>query len=722
MTARSTPRRRPSLARWFLAAMLALIGAVAPIESPDLLGPLGELAGTSQALAQIGSVVQGTPDNCPTTPAPWTPRPSDPGHTTSTECELLIPPCLATPWDSSQFLQLSAQYPELCEISVASSDPNYAACTAMTGVVVDNDGVRCRIIQNAICPSGVRISPTTCRTVERRSWTCPSNAIPRNEFNTCYQLPTTHPGMVHPACGAGAPTLRIVSCADYAGEDFVDSVACSSYDPWNTPARISPVATTNYWCTYDASLLDVSCHAPGASCANMWVLCIKRASLTGGCSVVAKTINCRSLQAAYAAHRISLEDVRTALCEPCAILPFQPIPSSCPVDLTDEPTQESRSRSVNVSLKAILREESDFFVGNSACYPVSGGSIYPNPPYPGVESLADHPGCAALDPPCPDPSPGRLTWSSSHFSQLAVVNSAIVIEIHDIPTSYRTQRYGYTWGSRLRTSSRTVVEYPEPDPAEPDNILRLWNHPDDAIAYGSVTDLADNTISGTSECFLYYLPLFKIIVRELWPDNPSDLMEINELFGADALQWWHNINTQAERERRTGAQGFEWWPSLSAAEQEARTAEMTQEVSCDSSVHLPAWCRWQAPKAGYYRLTGAGAWRPTDAGNRQWIGSSEAARINQYLSGLSASQRNQLLLDLGVSTPQEAGINAAMDALIPRTAQDTLFSTLSLQARCPPVDVRVKCIRTRSSGNYVETEPVGIEVHEMRVSTVKPSS
>ena len=216
MTAGFTPR--PVLRRLFkplLGALLALIGVLAPIESPELLAPLDGLAGPSQALAQVGSVAPGTPDNCPTAPAAWRPQPTDPEYPTASDCTLEIPPCLATPWDSSQYLQRSSQYPEFCEISVSNSDTNYSACTAMTGVVVIDNGSVCRIIQNAVCPSGVRINPTNCRTVERRAWTCPMDFIPRNEFNTCYKPPTTGYMGTHPACGPGAPTLLILGCAEY---------------------------------------------------------------------------------------------------------------------------------------------------------------------------------------------------------------------------------------------------------------------------------------------------------------------------------------------------------------------------------------------------------------------------------------------------------------------------------------------------------------------------
>ena len=733
MTGFLQPRRRQLRwppAKWLVGAMLAFLGALAPIESPDVSRPLGDLIGTSPALAQTGAVSQGTPDSCPKDPLdtrPWQVDLAD-----SSQCELLLPPCLATAWDSTVYLLPSSQYPELCEISVLNSDPNYAACTATTGVVVDDDGVRCRIIQNAICPSGVRVSPTNCRTVERRSWTCPSDSIPRNEFNSCYKVPTPSYGAVHPACGAGAPIFVISSCETYVGDDFAQNastVDCNTYDPWRNTSHFGGVTGNDFWCTYDASHLDLDCHAPGASCPVKTALCLKRASETGGCSVAAKTIRCRDLQADYAAGSILLDDVRNARCEPCVILPFQSIPSSCPEDLTDEPTQDSRSRKRIVALEAILREGRDIFIGHPDCYRVTGGYETGGPlggiTRVGGEPLAGHADCAVLDPPCPDPSPGRLTWASSHSSQLAVVNSPVVIEILDIPTVYRTQRYGYVWGAGLRFKSRIVVEYPEPDTAEPDNILRLWNNPNDAVAYVDVPALANNSVSGTSECFLYYLPLFKIIVRELWPDNPSDRKDIDELFGADALQWWNNIGTQQERELRTKAQGFEWWPSLSPAEEIARTAKMTQNIRCDSNRNAAAWCRWQAPKPGYYKLTGAGAWVPTDAGNREWMDPSAVGRVNQHLRSLSLSTpeaRAEFLSRLGVSTPQEAGINASMDALLPFTNDDSLFSTLSVQARCPPLDVRVKCLGVRGSGNYTKTEPIGIIVHETRASTVRPSN
>ena len=245
VNARPGRRLRP-LVKPLLGALLALIGVLAPIEGPDLPEPLESIAETRAALAQIGPVAPGTPDNCPTAPAPWSPQPADTDFLTSAECILELPPCLATPWDSSQFLQPSTQYPEFCETSVVSSDSNYTACVNATGVVVEDNGSVCRVIQNAICPSGVRVSPTNCRTVQRRTWTCPMDFVPRNEFNTCYKTPVTS-YTNHPACGPGAPTLIILDCATYVGDDFVQNptlVPCSSFDPVGIRSRSSPLPMT----------------------------------------------------------------------------------------------------------------------------------------------------------------------------------------------------------------------------------------------------------------------------------------------------------------------------------------------------------------------------------------------------------------------------------------------------------------------------------------------
>lgn len=718
-TQRRWPRLRPFV-KPLLGAFLALTGVLAPIESPDLPAPLDDLGEQpAWARAQTSAVVAGVnTEGCPadaTDLRPWIEDPID-----NSLCVLLTPPCLATPWDSGQYLQRSIQFPEFCEISVSSSDPNYAACIVTTGVVVINNGLTCRIIQNAICPSGVRIGPFSCRVVERRTWTCPAGSVPRNEFDTCYRLPAPRSG-THPACGPGAPTLLILSCDEYVGYDVVQNpstVTCGSYDPTATPPRIIATTPPGYWCTYESRLLDLDCYASSASCATTTALCLKRASGTGGCSVVAKTIRCRSLQASYAAGSNTLEDVRAAFCEPCVILPFQSIPASCPDDLTDQPTPSSRHHSNLFAFEAVLSAEQDIFMHRSECFRVTGGWVWPTGPV-GGEPLADHPACAAYDSPCPDPYPGRLTWRSSHFSQLAVINSPVTVQVVDIPAAYRTQKRGFLFGNVVRTATDTLIEYPEPDPAEPDNLVRLWTNPDDTTAYGDVPAMA--TSGAVHECILRHIPLYKLVVRELWPDNPSDRLDIDNLFGTDALQWWDAM-TSDEQRRHTGARGLGWWPDLSNDERNARITRMTQDVSCDSEVDAQIWCRWRALKSGYFELRGAGAWLLLDSGNREWINPGSVARINSYLGGLSTAGRSQLLSDLGASTPAEAGLNPTMDTLLPIGSPESLYTVLYEYARCPATDLRIICTNSQGTANYVETEPIGLMVHEMRTSTVIPSN
>lgn len=725
MTVRRTPPRRLRLrllAKPLLGAMLALIGVLTPIESPDLPGPLEELAGSHSALAQTGPVEPGMPDGCPEDPTdPYPSRWVESAD--ESECILLVLPCLATPWDGDTYLQPSTQYPEFCEFSVTNVETNYSDCTAATGVVVEDDGLTCRIIQNAICPSGVRISPTVCKTVQRRKWTCPLDYVPRNEFNTCYKTPTGVYIGTHPACGAGAPTPLILECAEYVGNDFVQNptlVPCSGFDPVGHQFTFNLVVSTDYWCTYDSNLVDIDCHAPSPPCAQASALCLKRASQTGGCSVVSKTIACRALQSQFAAGTVQLEVIRAANCEPCVILPFQPIPTACPEDLTDEPQQESRSRKRNAAFEAILREERDIQVGDSNCVRVVGGIIWPIR-YPGGEPLADHPNCESLQSTCPNPSPGRLTWASSHFSQIAVVNSPVAIAINDVPTTYHEQDYYDRWRSNLTAKSQTYAEYPNPDPGSFDSFLRIWEDIDDTVTYTSVVNMA----ASSKECILYYLPLFKMTVQELWPDNPSDFLEIQDLFGADSLGWWTDIPTDEEKKRRTQAQGVEWWPDLTAAEQVERT-EMRQIISCDSSDDDLAWCRWQSAKPGYYKLTGAGSWVLRSSGIRTWISNQNWTDLNNAAIGFSSQRRTRLLNQIngwGLS-PEDFGFNSTLTAALPLPAgrnPETLFTTRAFQARCPPVDLRVVCTYPDETGNYVETEPIGIMVHEMRVSTVTPS-
>ena len=271
-------------AKWLLGAVLVLAPILTPIESSVIPDAVEDLITTSTAAAQLGSVISGTPDPCPTLPEPWNlGGPLDPPGT----CVLERPACPVSPLSSTipgvdVEYALSASYTnpgglstfqDFCEARILQVDDPvaYADCLAARGAVVliyvDGGNPGCRLVAPASCTALLhRINAGTCRGVQRRSWDCPTGSIPRNEFNTCFVLPAISL-TAHPACGAGAPSFPILSCAEYVDTDFIDPAdpgapTCASYGHMdNALAGVS----SDYWCEYDSSLLDVSCHAAGAS-------------------------------------------------------------------------------------------------------------------------------------------------------------------------------------------------------------------------------------------------------------------------------------------------------------------------------------------------------------------------------------------------------------------------------------------------------------------------
>ena len=102
--------------------------------------------------------------------------------------------------------------------------------------------------------------------------------------------------------------------------------------------------SSNWWCEFNPSFLKVVCHGanpPTAECSLPTARCLKRASQTGGCTAIAKAIRCRALQAEHDADNLNPTalDVRAQGCEPCLLLPFQPVPRSCSDDIRREPAE-----------------------------------------------------------------------------------------------------------------------------------------------------------------------------------------------------------------------------------------------------------------------------------------------------------------------------------------------------------------------------------------------
>ena len=735
---RGVPRigrpRKWGLLRPLLGVVLATVAVLTPVESASLPAELEGLAGSAPVLAQ-GAVIDGMPDNCPMTPVVWYPT------FTGSECQLDMEPCPATPVPGlgSSVLRFSVGYPDtdgltlveypgFCELRILEvNDPAaYATCLAMTGfAVVDEDVDRvvggvtqtvalCRLLHAAACPAGVRVDTDICRAVQRRTWTCQAGYRPMNEFNRCYQPPPQFPGTVHPACEAGAPTTFVAQdCADYVGDDFDPSPAlidCAVDYPTADPpdpttalsANTKAGASSDFWCEFNTAHTRTVCHGrnrPVNECAPSTAMCLKRSTQTGGCSAIAKSIRCRAMEADYYAGHLTEVEVRRAGCQPCLVLPFEPLPPQCPDDLTAK-TQLGWS-----SLFEVLEIGEDLYIGAGVC--IVGGSRF---------DLA----ACLLIPNCDDPARGSLTLSSTHFSQVPVVNAPVIVSVRDIPVELRDGGL-YFSGGRLKSRWDTL---PYPVSAAGDfgySMARFGSLDPSETGVSSVSSY----VGRTGECVFRLEPQYQLTIRELWPDNPADLADIIALIGSDALDWW-NALSPAERETRTLERGLGWWPSLAPADQDARVDEMTEVVPCNWS--LPVWCRWTPTSTGYFKISGAAVWYTTRwySGGRRILTATQAAGIDTALQDPTTRQRVADQLTNWELTPADVGLRDTLDGVLPLTGldSDTRYSGIESRISCAGTDIRVYCVGTSTAGstNYTETDPIGIAVHEVRVATRTPSS
>lgn len=697
--------------------MLAVIGALAPVEPPDLPAPFGGHTGANSAHAQTPPpkwVETGDPSDCSTVPAPWSPQPGDPDEDTAAECVLEIDVCPASRLSSGRNMVLSTQYPNFCEerAEEAVDLPLYNQCTGEQGLAVQINGPVgnrvCQLVHPTTCSDGLhRINATTCRAVQRRTWECGPGLVPRNEFNSCYRPPPANTLPTHPACGAGAPDFSVGTCDDYVSNDFLRNPApvhCGSFDTGSLATAMRQEPVNDYWCRYDASWMAMRCHNPGTTCASSPALCIKRASLTGGCDSVANTIRCRDLQAEFAAGSITAEAVYAADCEPCAIIPFQPVPANCPTTFSGAPAEDTSYRSNQFD--TIHRVGQDFHFGDNACQSVRAGG-------PMTSRCASQPVCA-------DPPKGSLTWTSTHHAQVAVISAPTILTIEDTPwqqTSVRHHTYRWSASRRpVRISTSTALRYP--GGRFP---VRLWPQIGSSVQPSTIAQLVRD-----GECVFRHRPEFRLIVEELWPDNPQDYAAIQQLFGDGALDWWNALTSQLQ-EAQTVAHGLRWWPTLIPAEQQERTDDLRQEVACNFGAN--AWCRWTPTRTGYYRLKAAGAWIATRQSARTWLDpNSDPWYFNNLLNYLSdADNRTNLaqeLTNMG-RTPADLGLTPNLTGLLPLPPNpgDWAFSDPgTYRTACPPIDFRFLCTSGLSTANYTETEYVGIQVHEIRVQTVTPSN
>ncbi len=625
----------------------------------------------------------------------------------------------------------------------------------------DVDELRCRLLHPATCPAGLsqassagfhRTGTNSCKAFERRTWTCPSGYAHRNEYLLCYKAPAPLGPGQNLACLDGSPDFVALDCAEYVGTDFTRSpnlVDCETDFPTGDPdPNIKLRDNSNrglpssaYWCEFDSSFLKIVCHGsspPTAECTPTPALCLKRASETGGCNGIANTIRCRGLQEEYQVLldrrakgratdsdvRRTAEEIRDEGCEPCLLLPFRSVPQSCPDDLAGDLTPVSSS--VAARLAAIHTVKRDLSLTD--CVNAFTGVIN--------NSAA----CSAARV-CADPPRGRLSWSSSHYSQLAVVNSPVVLTVGEIPAEYhRLVSPGYRIG--IYINSISYLKFSDSGGPNPDPVVRLWPELG-TQSFQSVTDLMRNFSGQNGECIFnqgtFIAPAFKVIVKELWPD--TDEQAIRDLFGDSALNWWTNLSTE-ERRARNGDRGFELWSDLTNdhdrdQESNKRADVLVREIDCNYGTLI--WCRWSPTRPGYYQLTAAGAWRSSKSnGGRSWRDSTYLSELETYLQGLDPFDGNcdsrqfpiadrdclqNLLNDRNVKAAQ-LGLTATLDGvepLLPGVTGESMY-TASGGIQCPSVDLRVSCGGSGDSGNYTVSEPIGIMVHEVRVATRTPNS
>ena len=252
--------------------------------------------------------------------------------------------------------------------------------------------------------------------------------------------------------------------------------------------------------------------------------------------------------------------------------------------------------------------------------------------------------------------------------------------------------------------------------------MRLWPRIDASVRADSVALLVR-----AGECVFRHRPDFRLIVEELWPDDPQHHAEIERLFGVNALDWWNALTTPLQ-EARTAARGLGWWPSLTPAEQEQRTESLRQKVACNFGASK--WCRWTPTRTGYYRLKAAGAWLATRQSARTWFDPNDD--FNGYFDNLldylsdpdNRATMTQEITDLG-RTPADLGLLPDLTGLLPLPpdAADWAYSDAGTsRTECPTIDLRFDCSFGTATANYTETEYIGIQVHEIRVNTVAPSS
>ena len=785
------PRAAPSgragrrTARALAGAALVLAGVLAPVGvGPESLGGPGDAAVLAQNVNPPDAIVRGNLVN--SCPSGYTVRDTngngriDPDDR---ECEQEVDAC---PRSLVTQLHMEAsvsdtgnprqwdyhgtairRYPHFCEERILEeSEPNaYNDCAARTGYVVmihemevrynagdpvlDGDGnpvldgngdavihngpsvywQMCRLLTTPRCPAGLnRVDSASCKVVTRRTWTCPTGYLPRNEFNRCYQPPPTRPaGASHPACGPGAPDLVAADCEEYVGDDYALDPAQQPCDKYKTGKQSKTGLKDNtlsgpsaaYWCEFRLSHLKAVCQGPGnpppGECAPTVARCLKRATAAGGCHTVAATIRCEKLQADYASARDRADRVEK---DPAA---------------ADAAKKAARTDQKKKADKA--REEGCEPVAECVVLPFASGSGsseclgFHDEPDTSTDHLFDNlprlGDCSAGTP------TGRLTWTSGHESGLAIVGAPVVLRVEDVPSQLAPRHraivrkkpdiYGRRYVIyRVEIETKQYLRYgdgdddPDDDPHGDDLFIRVWPEMDLNSEYGSVSEFVESARG--RECLIEGRPRFKLTIRELRADVAADRTTMRNLFGDGPADRWD-----------------EWWADLSPAEQQhyesvSPSAALSEEVDCHSEDIY--WCRWEPPRPGYFAAVADGTWRMAEMSFfRAWpppvgvVPDTLGGELLTYLQSPDPDNVAELQkkgldwADLGLQQGQNNPY-IWTQAYTDRDDEWLYTKDAGQQYRCPATDLRIaNCGVRRTVRADSHSPPIGIEVHEIRVGS-----
>ncbi len=382
--------------------------------------------------------------------------------------------------------------------------------------------------------------------------------------------------------------------------NFDDPSKPGTADPLEPIQPDSSQKLNKHWCEYDKRYLNLDCFDPSPQSPSCnWnppadkhrAWCIMRASQTGGCNAIARTVLCRSLQidlrkaapnsdAAEAAH----EDLRTMNCEPCPPRPlFDPDESAANTANCDNPPATSSKLLLSLPPNPAQWEAVHYarfarqgFTDSRACADwkqemerdFQNGTIRNYDP----SSYAKQ-GERCIDYLCPPLTSGRLDWKSSHTSGRVLTGTPVSFTVTDAPFTKVTKRYlnvnGKFWredqwkkdprktkeswfgvdGVEIATSVEDIGNYMTMTPAEKSYWIFGSESTQQRLRLRDVNDLVAHDAHGTLsdalkskvECYPHNHdpPAVSVSIRKLLPDSDADRKMICRLFGVTAIELWN---------------------------------------------------------------------------------------------------------------------------------------------------------------------------------------